>query len=478
MSRALFELSFFTYLFAFSDYVWSLVSSRRIWKILGPAAVAVGLAMQAGALVARWVMAGKAELAAMEGSLGHPLHGIDWFLTAVGHPPYTNFYESLTFLSFMVVFIYFVSERKWHFPTMGCVAVGIGLLLLGRALLVPNHEVEPLVPALKSYWILIHVWNLFIAYACFLVACGFGMAFLFKVETPSHEIGAFLAALAAPVVLLAGGVRSLFGHLAFQLCPVGLNEGGRLSPLHWMAPGADKAQRLFVDVPGVGPFLLAAAAAYLLAAALYFRQIRRLKGQSGDLGAKGAAFGALSAATALLAVGVAILFAHLWFGGAVQLPQVAGQLEQDLVGPYRFALAGNPDAVGLLVLTLVCSGVFLAVTRFRGSLKLELPEAKKLDDIIYRVITVGFPFLSVGIVMGAVWAHYSWGRYWGWDPKETWALITWFVYAVYLHTRITLGWTGKPGAFIAVAGFAVVIFCYMGVNLGLTGEGLHSYGAG
>jgi ABC-type transport system involved in cytochrome c biogenesis permease subunit len=77
-----------------------------------------------------------------------------------------------------------------------------------------------------------------------------------------------------------------------------------------------------------------------------------------------------------------------------------------------------------------------------------------------------------------MWAYEAWGRYWGWDPKETWALITWFVYAIYLHTRITLGWTGKPGAALAVAGFAVVIFCYMGVNLGLTGEGLHTYGAG
>ena len=141
-------------------------------------------------------------------------------------------------------------------------------------------------------------------------------------------------------------------------------------------------------------------------------------------------------------------------------------------------MQSNPDAIGLMLITLVATLVFLAITRFQDRLQIELPEAKKLDDIIYRVITVGFPFLSVGVVMGAVWAHYSWGRYWGWDPKETWALITWFVYAVYLHTRITLGWTGKPGAFIAVAGFAVVIFCYMGVNLGLTGEGLHSYGAG
>ena len=107
-----------------------------------------------------------------------------------------------------------------------------------------------------------------------------------------------------------------------------------------------------------------------------------------------------------------------------------------------------------------------------------LPEPKRLDEVTYKVIVAGFPLLSIGIVLGAMWAYEAWGRYWGWDPKETWALITWFVYAIYLHTRVTLGWTGKPGAALAVAGFAVVIFCYMGVNLGLTGEGLHTYGAG
>jgi cytochrome c-type biogenesis protein CcsB len=107
-----------------------------------------------------------------------------------------------------------------------------------------------------------------------------------------------------------------------------------------------------------------------------------------------------------------------------------------------------------------------------------LPDGERLDEMAYRVIIVGFAFLSFGIVMGAVWAQKSWGRYWGWDPKETWALITCFVYAAYLHTRIRLGWVGKPGAVIAVAGFAVVVFTYLGVNLGLTGEGLHVYGAG
>src|SRR5207247_2121683 len=83
-----------------------------------------------------------------------------------------------------------------------------------------------------------------------------------------------------------------------------------------------------------------------------------------------------------------------------------------------------------------------------------LPDEKRLADMAYRIIPVAFPFLTFGIAMGAVWAHESWGRYWGWDPKETWAAITWLVFADYLHSRITLGWGRKRGP--AIAGAAMV----------------------
>jgi cytochrome c-type biogenesis protein CcsB len=97
-----------------------------------------------------------------------------------------------------------------------------------------------------------------------------------------------------------------------------------------------------------------------------------------------------------------------------------------------------------------------------------------LDLLSYRIIGLGFPFLTIGILSGAVWANEAWGSYWSWDPKETWALLTWLVFAIYLHTRLTKGWQGEKPAFIATIGFMVVWFCYLGVNL--IGEGLHSYG--
>lgn len=104
------------------------------------------------------------------------------------------------------------------------------------------------------------------------------------------------------------------------------------------------------------------------------------------------------------------------------------------------------------------------------------PSAKILDDLNYRAIMVGFPLLTLGIITGAAWADYAWGSYWSWDPKETWSLIVWFIYAAFLHARITRGWVGKRAAILSIVGFAATIFCYLGVNLFLSG--LHSYGGG
>ena len=102
-----------------------------------------------------------------------------------------------------------------------------------------------------------------------------------------------------------------------------------------------------------------------------------------------------------------------------------------------------------------------------------LPSLEVLDEVNYRSLTVGFPLMTVGIVTGSVWASYAWGSYWSWDPKETWSLVTWILYAVLLHQRLAMGWRGKKAALMAIIGFVSVLFTFLGVNLVL--EGLHSY---
>jgi len=99
---------------------------------------------------------------------------------------------------------------------------------------------------------------------------------------------------------------------------------------------------------------------------------------------------------------------------------------------------------------------------------------ESVDNLSYRTISFGFPLLTIGIIAGAVWANEAWGSYWSWDPKETWALITWLVFASYLHARITKSWQGRKPAIIASVGFIVVWICYLGVNF--LGKGLHTYG--
>jgi len=113
-------------------------------------------------------------------------------------------------------------------------------------------------------------------------------------------------------------------------------------------------------------------------------------------------------------------------------------------------------------------------TKPHGFLSDRLPASALLDEMGYKTIAIGFPLLTIGIVTGAFWANVAWGSYWSWDSKETWSLIVWLIYAAYLHARITHSWRGTKAAALSILGFIATIFCYLGVNLLLSG--LHSYG--
>ena len=136
----------------------------------------------------------------------------------------------------------------------------------------------------------------------------------------------------------------------------------------------------------------------------------------------------------------------------------------------NLSLATDHSSSNTAVLTKPTKKLNPAVTLSPQRLSL----ADTLDNISYRIIGLGFPLLTIGIISGAVWANEAWGSYWSWDPKETWALITWLVFAAYLHARITKGWQGRKPAILAATGFLVVWICYLGVNI--LGKGLHSYG--
>jgi len=139
-----------------------------------------------------------------------------------------------------------------------------------------------------------------------------------------------------------------------------------------------------------------------------------------------------------------------------------------------FAFLGN----AIFALAFCCGVMYLIQEKQLKSKKIgaitkRLPPLKVLDDLNYQSLKFGFPLLTLGIITGAVWANYAWGRYWNWDPKETWSLITWLLYAALLHQRLTVGWRGRKAAIMAIVGFAAVLFTFLGVNLLLSG--LHTY---
>ena len=132
-------------------------------------------------------------------------------------------------------------------------------------------------------------------------------------------------------------------------------------------------------------------------------------------------------------------------------------------------------AYGAFGVSFVLSVIFLLRDRMKASgfLDQHIPDREKLDMISYRSVSMGLLFLTFTIITGAIWAERAWGSYWSWDPKETWSLVTWIIYAVYLHLRLRRGWQGRAAAIFAVAGFICVLFTYLGVNTLL--PGVHSY---
>jgi cytochrome c-type biogenesis protein CcsB len=279
-SSMLFNITTVSYMVSTVIFFGFLATRNRGVGIAASCTAYLGFVVQTAAIALRWTESY---------AVGH------------GHAPLSNLYESVVFFSWTIVLIYGTIEFKYKFRIIGVFVLPFAMLGMAWAQLDLNSDIEPLVPALQSNWLLYHVVTCFLGYAAFAVACGISIMYLIKTK---HE-------------------------------------------------------------------------------------------EAGD----------------------------------------------------------NSPAGGILT---------------------SFPPCKVLDDLNYKAIMVGFPLLTLGIVTGAAWANYAWGTYWSWDPKETWSLIVWFIYAAFFHARITRGWVGKRAAVLSVVGFAATIFCYLGVNLFLSG--LHSYG--
>lgn len=300
---------------------------------LGTAGMAIANLCIAGLLGARWIEA--------------------------GYFPLSNLYESLFFLAWGVTSVHLLAERLGRSRLVGVVTAPVVMAITGFAALTLPDQMQaaaPLVPALKSNWLMMHVTVMLLSYAALMVGSLLAIAFL--VVTWGQEI------------------------------------------------------ELKGSSVGTGSY-----------------RLRRAK----DLAPP-----------------------------ASEAPEPVLQRSTSM----ESASSGRQTAVLDKVTVTPAASSSLSLQR--------LSLAETLDNLSYRIIGLGFPLLTIGIIAGAVWANEAWGAPWSWDPKETWALITWLVFAAYLHARITRGWQGRRPAILATIGLGVVWVCYLGVNL--LGKGLHSYG--
>ncbi|MBL1175079.1 c-type cytochrome biogenesis protein CcsB [Pantanalinema sp. GBBB05] len=287
------------------------------------------------------------------------LLGARWL--EAGYFPLSNLYESLFFLTWGITTIHLLAERMSRSRLVGVVTAPVTMAITAfAALSLPStmQTAEPLVPALKSNWLMMHVSVMMLSYAALMVGSLMAIAFLVVTRGQNIEL-----------------------------------RGSSVGT------GSYRDRKY---------------------------QLRR----AGEL--------------------------------------VSSTLEETTPSPAPVSESSGGTAVLELAPPSVATNPTVPLSSQRLSL------ADTLDNISYRIIGLGFPLLTIGIIAGAVWANEAWGSYWSWDPKETWALITWLVFAAYLHARITKGWQGRRPAILAATGFLVVWVCYLGVNL--LGKGLHSYG--
>ena len=421
-STSFFDLTAILFFFSTVGYIVYLAWRKRgVW--LGAYAVAiVGAVALTAALALRWIAAG-------------------W-----DHPPFTNLYESLVFFGWGIVVFYVVIEAVYKVRVAGALVIPIAFLALGMAALSPNKGLAPLMPALQDVWLHLHVFSASIGYAAFLVAFGFSVLFLIKEGVPIRYFGiaSSLFTLFAAATVTKGQV--LF--LQYTLTKVARAADGGVHAI--VMPGTDV--KALVIVPQ-GGLILACACLLLIVATILLGSatdpVRRVLTRWG--------FNAFLAGTFLFTLFLVHVFTFAGSNAAVSM-------REDVYGIAFFVCAWL-----LAVLTVI---VYLK----RESLAESLPTTRSLDTLAYKSVIVAFPIMTFVIVSGAVWANKAWGRYWGWDPKETASLITWVIYLLYLHARFTRGWTGRRAALISIIGFVSVVFTYLGVNLVLSG--LHSYATG
>jgi cytochrome c-type biogenesis protein CcsB len=372
----------------------------------------------------------------------------------IGRFPISTLTEMLFCLSWCLIAGDLLLEALGKMRSVGTLLLPLAAFAVGITILMPDTRMGNLPAALQSNWLPIHVSLAIISYAACGVSFCVAILYLLKIRVPLESFGIWIAlGIAAVFALIDGG--GIFRTGAYHMTRM-VEFRDEIEGITRLVPARDEPRRLLI--PYAGTFFLFVAAVFLLA--LLFLLIHRLT----------ASGWAREAGNLMFFVGCPLQWVSigaLLYG--IRLTREAGSA--------GISLKSNNFEVTLIFLAALASSFYVLFHRFLPRILGSLPDEKTLDNLCYKVITFAFPLLTLVIITGAAWAHRAWGRYWGWDPKETWSLITWFVYLGYLHARITLGWSGKRAAYLALIGFIFVLITFLGVSyIPMISEGsLHTY---
>ncbi|MEH7075646.1 c-type cytochrome biogenesis protein CcsB [Neobacillus drentensis] len=335
---------------------------------------------------------------------------LGYFITrwiAAGHAPVSNMFEFTTFFGMALVGAFIVIYFIYRTTLLGLFTMPVAILVIAYASMFPK-DITPLIPALQSYWLHIHVTTAAIGEAILAISFAAGLIYLVKAidQTKSSKQTFWLEMVMFALVAVLGfvAVSSIFSGMGYH------------EKFNWIDKHKNEAVVEYTMPAISGP-------------------------HEGDL---------------LTKSGFSPLFEVPAFINAKKLNTVIWSLMAGLV------------IYGLIRLILR-KRIAAALKPIVKNIKLDF-----VDEISYRSVLIGFPVFTLGaLIFAMIWAQMAWSRFWGWDPKEVWALITWLFYAAFLHLRLSKGWHGEKSAWLAVIGFVIIMFNLVAVNLVIAG--LHSY---
>ncbi|EJW18098.1 cytochrome c biogenesis protein CcsA [Paenibacillus alvei] len=345
-----------------------------------------------------------------------------------GHIPVSNMYEFMSFLSMMIIGAFIVVYLIYRSTVLGLLAVPLAFLMMAYASVFPS-EVQPLIPQLNSVWLKLHVTMSALSYAFFAVAFVAGLLYLLRTvrweEGSSRKPQRWLEFTMGCIVVFIGFIVVVY---SFRAANYEVVIGQKVETVK---TGGEIETGLEMVTYTMPPLI-----------APHMSDEATLKSVPSFLGMK-----------------LPLMEAPGWMKG-VQ----AGRKLNTVV----WSVIAGLILYGLIRLLLRKPIAKALQPLFNGI------DPETVDEISYRSIAIGFPIFTLGaLIFAMIWAQVAWSRFWGWDPKEVWALVTWLAYSAYLHLRLARSWQGTKSSWMSVIGFIIVMFTLVGVNLVISG--LHSY---